>query len=91
MLAHATEAGRQAGSASRGVGLRWAGLRVWGAANGGKIDDVVLPPWAKGSAQEFIRLHRMVRPLPPSASCLHGRLCLRLRPYLDPERPDSTG
>lgn len=28
------------------------------AANGQRIDDVVLPPWAKGSAQEFIRLHR---------------------------------
>jgi hypothetical protein len=27
-------------------------------SNGEVIDDVELPPWAKGSAREFIRLHR---------------------------------
>lgn len=26
--------------------------------NGMKLDDVILPPWAKGDAREFIRLHR---------------------------------
>lgn len=27
--------------------------------SGKQLDDVVLPPWAKGDAREFIRLHRM--------------------------------
>lgn len=26
--------------------------------NGTKLHDVILPPWAKGSAREFIRIHR---------------------------------
>jgi len=26
--------------------------------NGEPLDDVVLPPWAKGSQHEFIRVHR---------------------------------
>jgi hypothetical protein len=26
---------------------------------GQKIDDVLLPPWAKGSAHEFVRMHRL--------------------------------
>ncbi|GMI85758.1 SPIRRIG, Beach-Domain Homolog A1 [Hibiscus trionum] len=26
--------------------------------SGEKVDDVLLPPWAKGSAREFIRMHR---------------------------------
>ena len=26
--------------------------------NGEALDDVVLPPWAKNSAAEFIRIHR---------------------------------
>jgi hypothetical protein len=26
------------------------------------IDDVVLPPWAKGDPREFVRKHRLVRP-----------------------------
>ena len=27
--------------------------------NGEAVDDVALPPWAKGSAEQFIRIHRM--------------------------------
>ncbi|KAK5575935.1 hypothetical protein RB653_007070 [Dictyostelium firmibasis] len=31
----------------------------FGAKQGGEpIDDIILPPWAKGSPQEFIKLHR---------------------------------
>ena len=26
--------------------------------NGTALDDVILPPWARGDAREFIRLHR---------------------------------
>lgn len=26
--------------------------------DGGQVDDVILPPWAHGSVQEFIRIHR---------------------------------
>lgn len=29
------------------------------AQNGRQVDDVGLPPWAKGSAYEFVRIHRM--------------------------------
>ena len=29
--------------------------------SGEKLDDIVLPPWAKGDAHEFIRIHREVR------------------------------
>ena len=29
--------------------------------SGEKLDDVVLPPWAKGDAHEFIRINREVR------------------------------
>ena len=28
--------------------------------NGDILGDVILPPWAKGDAQEFIRVHREV-------------------------------
>ena len=28
--------------------------------NAERLDDVVLPPWAKGDTHEFIRLHREV-------------------------------
>jgi len=28
--------------------------------DGTSLDDVVLPPWAKGDPQEFIRVHREV-------------------------------
>ena len=31
--------------------------------SGQKLGDVVLPPWAKGSPVEFIRLHREVVPM----------------------------
>lgn len=27
--------------------------------SGKQLDDVILPPWAKGDAREFIRLHRV--------------------------------
>lgn len=27
--------------------------------NGVGLDDVVLPPWAKGDAREFVRMHRL--------------------------------
>ena len=29
--------------------------------NGVRVDNVVLPPWAKGDPREFIRQHREVR------------------------------
>lgn len=28
--------------------------------NGVQLNDVILPPWAKGDVREFIRVHRQV-------------------------------
>ena len=34
------------------------GLPLGTRQDGTVLDDVVLPPWAKGSPEEFVRLHR---------------------------------
>ncbi|KAK7077189.1 WD repeat and FYVE domain-containing protein 3 [Halocaridina rubra] len=39
--------------------------------NGTELDDVVLPPWAKGDAREFIRLHRAALECDYVSSHLH--------------------
>ena len=39
--------------------------------NGEARDDVVLPPWANGSAEEFIRLHRQALESEPVSRQLH--------------------
>ncbi|OQR84604.1 hypothetical protein ACHHYP_13143 [Achlya hypogyna] len=39
--------------------LNTNGIALGVKQNGDVVDDVVLPPWAKGSAHEFIRLHRL--------------------------------
>ncbi|KAJ4952298.1 hypothetical protein NE237_029130 [Protea cynaroides] len=36
----------------------WFNLELGEKQSGEKVGDVVLPPWAKGSAREFIRKHR---------------------------------
>jgi Beige/BEACH domain len=36
------------------------GLELGQRQAGGSVGDVVLPPWAKGSPDEFIRIHRCV-------------------------------
>ena len=43
----------------------WTGCKQ----NGVQLDDVILPPWAKGDAREFIRLHRQVGALIGRQSC----------------------
>ncbi|XP_072439291.1 WD repeat- and FYVE domain-containing protein 4 [Chiloscyllium punctatum] len=39
--------------------LNHNGLEFGSMQDGTTLGDVILPPWAKGDAQEFIRLHRM--------------------------------
>jgi len=36
-----------------------SGLNFGVKQKGEPIDDVILPPWARGSAEEFIRINRM--------------------------------
>lgn len=43
----------------------WTGCKQ----NGVQLDDVILPPWAKGDAREFIRLHRQVGAFTGRQSC----------------------
>ncbi|MFH4977645.1 hypothetical protein AB6A40_004354 [Gnathostoma spinigerum] len=38
--------------------------------NGVVLDDVVLPPWAKGDAREFVRIHRETTPPIPTGTKL---------------------
>eukprot|EP00966_Prymnesium_polylepis_P229305 5306135-Prymnesium_polylepis.1 len=45
--------------------------------DGARVDDVVLPPWAKGSPHEFVRVQALPRLLfPASSSPLHSPLSL---------------
>ena len=39
--------------------------------NGDQVNDVVLPPWAKGDARRFIRLHRDALESPFVSANLH--------------------
>ena len=60
------------------------GLKLGSRQAGGSVGDVELPPWARGSADEFVRIHRCL--LFPSgikcierihASALHINQCVR--------------
>ena len=48
--------GEREGMEGRIVACSCAGIKQ----NAERLDDVVLPPWAKGDTHEFIRLHREV-------------------------------
>jgi len=40
--------------------LQWLVVMLGMKQSGAPLGDVVLPPWAKGDAREFIRAHREV-------------------------------